>query len=189
MPDEPEALGLLALMLLHDSRREARTDAAGEIVVLEDQDRSTWNRGQIDEGAALVERALRMRMAGPYQVQAAIAALHCTATRAEETDWAQIAALYGELQRLQPTPVVALNRAVAIAMAGTPEDGLARLDSENLAAALGAYQPYHATRADLLRRAGRNAEAAAAYHRALELTTNAVERRYLERRLREVSAP
>jgi RNA polymerase sigma-70 factor (ECF subfamily) len=189
MPDEPEALGLLALMLLHDARREARTDATGEIVVLEDQDRSTWNRGQIDEGAALVERALRMRMAGPYQVQAAIAALHCTATRAEETDWAQIAALYGELQRLQPTPVVALNRAVAIAMAGTPEDGLARLDSENLAAALGAYQPYHATRADLLRRAGRNAEAAAAYHRALELTTNAVERRYLERRLREVSAP
>jgi RNA polymerase sigma-70 factor (ECF subfamily) len=187
MPDEPEVLGLLALMLLHDARREARTDAAGDIVVLEDQDRSTWNRSQIDEGAALAERALRMRQAGPYQVQAAIAALHCAAASAEHTDWAQIAALYGELQAMQPTPVVALNRAVAIAMAGTPEDGLARLDADDMASALAAYQPYHATRADLLRRAGRIAEAAEAYHRALELTTNAVERRYLERRLREIA--
>ncbi len=185
MPDEPEAMGLLALMLLHDARREARTDPSGDIVVLEEQDRSKWNRGQIDEGAALVERALRMRMAGPYQIQAAIAALHCAAAHAEETDWPQIEALYGELERFQPTPVVALNRAVAIAMAGRPEDGLARLDAEDLASTLGAYQPYHATRADLLRRAGRNGEAADEYRTALELTANAVERRYLERRLRE----
>lgn len=187
MPDEPEALGLLALMLLHDARRGARTDPSGDIVVLEEQDRAKWNRGQIDEGAALVERALRMRMAGPYQIQAAIAALHCTAARAEETDWPQIEALYGELERFQPTPVVALNRAVAIAMAGKPEDGLARLNAEDLASALAAYQLYHATRADLLRRAGRNGEAAEAYRTALDLTANAVERRYLERRLREVA--
>ena len=187
MPDEPEALGVLALMLLHDARRAARTDPEGELVVLEDQDRSTWNRKQIDEGAALVERALRMRMAGPYQVQAAIAALHCTAVRAEETDWSQIEALYGELERIRPTPVIALNRAVAIAMAGKAADGLARLDAEDLTSVLGAYQPYHATRADLLRRAGRNREAAEAYRKALALTANAVERRYLERRLREVA--
>jgi RNA polymerase sigma-70 factor (ECF subfamily) len=186
MPDEPEALGLLALMLLHDARRDARTGPTGELVVLEEQDRSTWRRDQIDEGSALVERALRMRRPGPYQVQAAIAALHCHATTAAEADWTQIAALYAELYRLQPTPVVALNRAVAVAMAGAPEDGLRLLDDATLADALDRYYLYHSARADLLRRAACFAEAAAAYHRALALTSNAVERAYLERRLREV---
>ena len=187
MPDEPEALGTLALMLLHDARREARTGPDGEMIVLEEQDRSKWNRAQIDEGAALVERALRMRRAGSYQLQAAIAALHCAAATPGETDWAQIAALYRKLMRVRPTPVVGLNRAVAVAMAGSPEDGLALLDSEELRTPLAEYQPYHATRADLLRRARRNPEAAAAYRAAIDLTTNTVERRYLERRLREVS--
>lgn len=186
MPDEPEALGLLALMLLHDARRDARTGPAGELIVLEEQDHSAWRRDQIDEGSALGDRALRMRRPGPYQVQAAIAALHCQAKRASDTDWPQIAALYGELFRLQPTPVVALNRAVAVAMAGTPDDGLHLLDDAALAAALDRYYLYHAARADLLRRAARPTEAAAAYRRALALTTNAVERAYLERRLREV---
>lgn len=186
MPDEPEALGLLALMLLHDARTEARTGSEGELVVLEEQDRSRWDREQIQEGAALVERALRMRRAGRYQLQAATAALHCAAATAEETDWAQISALYGELIKLQPTPVVALNRAVAVAMAGAPEDGLALLNDEGLATPLDEYSPYHAARADLLRRAGRKREAADAYRRALALTANTVERRYLERRLRDV---
>ena len=187
MPDEPEALGLLALMLLHDARREARTGPGGELIVLEEQDRTRWRRDQIDEGAALVERALHMRRAGPYQVQAAIAALHCQAARAEETDWPQIAALYEEIYRLQPTPIVALNRAVAVAMARAPEDGLRLLDDPALATALGSYHLYHAARADLLRRAGRFSDAAAAYGSALALATNAVERAYLERRLREVA--
>ena len=186
MPDEPEALGLLALMLLHDARREARTGPAGELVVLEEQDRSLWRREQIEEGAVLVEKALRMRRAGPYQLQAAIAALHCRAKHAEDTDWPQIAALYGELYLIQPTPVVALNRAVAVAMAGGPDDGLALLDGADLAAALDRYHLYHAARADLLRRAGRFNEAATTYEQALKLTTNAVERGYLEWRLREV---
>jgi RNA polymerase sigma-70 factor (ECF subfamily) len=186
MPDEPEALGLLALMLLHDARREARTGPGGELVLLEEQDRARWHRGQIEEGAALAERALRMRRAGPYQLQAAIAALHCAAPPAEETDWQQIAALYGELLRHQPTPVVALNRAVAIAMTETPESGLRLLDEPELATALDGYHHYHSARADLLRRAGRRAEAAEAYRRALALTANDVERAYLERRLAEV---
>jgi RNA polymerase sigma-70 factor (ECF subfamily) len=187
MPDEPEALGLLALMLLHDARRDARTGAAGELIVLEEQDRSKWRRPQIEEGAALVERALRMRRAGPYQVQAAIAALHCQAARFEETDWAQIAALYGELLRFRPTPVIELNRAVAVAMAGEPDDGLRLLDNAELASALERYHLYHAARADLLRRAGRPAEAAEAYRRAIALVANDVERRYLQRRLAEVA--
>jgi len=186
MPDEPEAAGLLALMLLHDARREARTGPGGELVVLEEQDRARWDRAQIDEGAALLDRSLRMRRAGAYQLQAAIAALHCQAPRAEETDWAQIAALYGELLRIQPTPVVALNRAAAVAMAGAPDDGLRLLDDPALASALDGYHLYHAARADLLRRAGRSGDAAAAYRRALALTANAVERAYLERRLAEV---
>lgn len=186
MPDEPEALGLLALMLLHDARRPARTAQDGELVVLEEQDRSRWNREQVQEGAALVERALRMRRAGQYQLQAAIAALHCTAATAGETDWSQISALYGELFKVHPTPVVALNRAVAVAMAGAPEDGLALLADDGVAGPLAEYCPYHATRADLLRRAGRKREATAAYRRALALTTNAVERRYLQRRLHDV---
>jgi RNA polymerase sigma-70 factor (ECF subfamily) len=189
MPDEPEVLGLLALVLLHDARRDARTSATGALVVLEEQDRSLWRREQIAEGAALAERALRMRRAGPYQLQAAIAALHCQAARAEETDWPQIAALYGELLRLRPTPVVALNRAVAVAMARAPEDGLRLLDEPDLASALDRYHLYHSARADLYRRAGRRAEAAAAYRRAIALTTNGIERAYLDRRLGEVEEP
>jgi RNA polymerase sigma-70 factor (ECF subfamily) len=187
MPDEPEVLGLLALMLLHDSRREARTGPGGELIVLEEQDRPRWDPEQIAEGAALVERALRMRRAGPYQLQAAISALHCQAKRPEETDWAQIASLYGELYRLQPTAVVALNRAVAVAMAGAPEDGLALLDEAELSSALGSYHLYHAARADLLRRSGQLAGAREAYRRALALVENATERAYLERRLKDVS--
>jgi RNA polymerase sigma-70 factor (ECF subfamily) len=188
MPDEPEAIGLLALMLLQDSRRDARTSPSGEIVVLEEQDRSRWDLAEIDEGTRLVERALRMRRAGPYQVQAAIAALHCRARNPGETDWQEIAALYGELYRMQPTPIVALNRAVAVAMAGTPGDGLRMLDDASLAESLADYPLYHATRADLLRRDGDKPEAAQAYNRALNLTANEVERVYLERRLAEVRA-
>jgi RNA polymerase sigma-70 factor (ECF subfamily) len=189
MPDEPEALGLMALMLLQDSRREARTGAGGEAIVLEDQDRSLWDEAKIAEGTQLVERALRMRRAGPYQVQAAVAAVHCRAARAEDTDWTEIAALYQELYGMQPTPVVALNRAVAVAMAGTPLDGLAVLDDSELARELDDYRWYHATRADLLRRDGSNALAAKAYRRAIALTKNEVERAFFERRLREVAPP
>jgi RNA polymerase sigma-70 factor (ECF subfamily) len=188
MPDEPEVLGLLALTLLHDARRDARTGAEGALVLLEDQDRSRWNRDQIDEGSVLVQRALRMRRAGPYQLQAAIAAVHCAATRPADTDWPQIAALYSELLRFQPTPVVALNRAVAVAMADSPLAGLDLLEDASLAEALDAYHLYHAARADLLRRASRREEAADAYRRAIDITTNEVERTYLEGRLREVQA-
>lgn len=187
MPDEPEAIGLLALMLLHDARRDARMSATGDLILLKDQDRGRWRRGQIDEGLALVERALRRR-AGAYQLQAAIAALHCQAPSANETDWPQIAALYGELYRLQPTAVIALNRAVAVAIAQTPDDGLRLLDEDSLATALAGYHLYHAARADLLRRAGRLNDASVAYRRALELTANDVERAYLERRLQETTA-
>ncbi|MEX1255262.1 MAG: RNA polymerase sigma factor [Dehalococcoidia bacterium] len=187
MPDEPEALGLLALMLLHDSRRDARAGPHGELVVLEAQHRSLWHAAQIEEGSALVERALRMRRAGPYQLQAAIAALHCQAPRAGDTDWPQIAVLYEELLHVQPTPVVALNHAVAVAMARSPDAGLNLLNDAGLSAALDGYHLYHAARADLHRRAGRKADAATAYRRALALTTNTVERQYLERRLSEVA--
>ncbi len=188
MPDEPEALGLLALMLLHDSRRPARMNAEGELVTLEDQDRRLWNDAQIAEGSGLVQRALRRRRAGPYQIQASIAALHCGAPSAEATDWAQISALYEVLQRMQPTPVVALNRAVAVAMARSPEDGLELLGDDELSRTLDGYHLYHSARADLLRRAGRNDEAAEAYRRAISLAENATERAYLERRLRELGA-
>jgi len=186
MPDEPEALGLLALMLLQDARREARTGASGELVTLEEQDRTIWDRKEIAEGSSVVERALKMRRAGPYQLQAAIAALHCQADRPEDTDWPQIAALYGELYRLQPTAVVALNRAVAVAMADSPADGLRLLDGRDIGDELAEYHLYHATRADLLRRSGRQMEAADAYRTAIALTTNDVERIYLEKRLGEV---
>ncbi|MCI0814670.1 MAG: RNA polymerase sigma factor [Chloroflexi bacterium] len=188
MPDEPEALGLLALMLLHDSRRPARMDAAGELVTLEDQDRRLWNDEQIAEGSELAQRALRRRRVGPYQIQAAVAALHCEARSAEATDWGQIAALYDVLQRMQPTPVVALNRAVAVAMARSPEDGLELLDDDELTRTLDGYHLYHSARADLLRRAGRNDEATGAYRRAISLAENATERAYLERRLHELSS-
>jgi RNA polymerase sigma-70 factor (ECF subfamily) len=188
MPDEPEAIGLLALMLLHDARRDARSAPDGSLVLLEDQDRALWHRGQIDEGVALIERALRMGRHGPYQVQAAIAAVHCEAAAAEATDWAQIAALYDELHALHPTPVVALNRAVAVAMARTPSDGLELLAAPEIASALGGYHLFHAARADLLRRDGRREDASRAYAAALDCCTNSVERAYLQLRLEEVTA-
>ncbi|MFJ5269679.1 RNA polymerase sigma factor [Streptomyces sp. NPDC088358] len=185
MPDEPEVLGLLALLLLHDSRRATRVDAAGELVTLEDQDRTAWDRAAIDEGAALLETALRRGRPGPYQIQAAIAACHTTAATAEETDWADIAALYGELARLVPSAVVRLNRAVAVGMAEGPAAGLALVAELERTGELDGYHLLAATRADLLRRTGRAAEAAEAYARALELVENAAERRFLERRLAE----
>jgi RNA polymerase sigma-70 factor (ECF subfamily) len=186
MPDEPEVLGLLALMLLHDARREARTSAAGELVLLEDQDRSRWDRAEIEEGVAFLDRAMRMGRSGPYQVQAAIAALHDTARDSAAVDWRQIAALYGRLGRLTPTPVVELNRAVAVAMAEGPEAGLAILEPLAADARLAGYHYVDAARGDLLRRMGRREEAAAVYRRALELTSNEVERSFLRRRLAEV---
>jgi RNA polymerase sigma-70 factor (ECF subfamily) len=177
MPDEPEALGLLALMLLHDSRRDARVACDGCLVVLERQDRSLWDTAEIEEGRELVERALRLRRVGPYQLQAAIAALH---TGVGETDWPQIVALYGELERLVPSPVVELNRAAAVAMADGPEHGLDQIDRIE---GLDDYVQFHAARADLLRRLGRGDEAAAAYERALALAPDGPEKRYLTRRL------
>jgi RNA polymerase sigma-70 factor, ECF subfamily len=185
LPAEREPKGLLALMLLHDARRATRTDAEGAIVLLEDQDRSRWDRVKIAEGVALVEPALRGRPLGQYAVQAAIAALHAQAPSARETDWRQIAALYGVLMDLHPSPVVELNRAVAIAMAGGLERGLALLDTIQLPG----YHLLPAARADLLRRLGRRADAAAAYRRALAWVTNEAERRFLERRLHEVTGP
>jgi len=188
VPDDPEARGLLALMLLHHARRRARVDAEGDAVLLEQQERGLWDRATIAEGVALLDRALALRRAGPYQIQAAIAALHDEAATAAATDWPQIAALYGTLARLAPSPVVELNRAVAVAMAEGPERGLALLDRPELVAPLAAYQHYHAARGDLLRRAGRREGAMAAYVRALELCQNAAERRFLQRRLAEVAA-
>jgi RNA polymerase sigma-70 factor (ECF subfamily) len=179
MPDEPEVLGILALMLFHDSRREARTDADGNLVLLEDQDRSLWNPDRIEEGRRLLDRAARMRRPGPYQLQAAIAAVHAE----ETTDWAAIAALYKRLGELSPSPVVDLNRAVAVAMADGLDQGLGLIDEIQ---GLDDYHLLHAARADLLRRLGRDAEAAGAYRRALELAPNPVERAYLERRLAQV---
>jgi len=183
MPDEAEVLGLLALMLLQDSRRGARTAPDGELVLLEAQDRSLWDPERIDEGRRVLERALRLRRAGPYQLQAAIAALHADARTAEETDWPQIAALYGELERITGSPVVALNRAVAVAMSDGYERGLELMGD----LPLDGYHLYHSARADLLRRLDRRDEAASAYRRALELTASEPERRFLSRRLAEVS--
>ena len=185
MPDEAEALGLVALMLLHDSRRATRTGPDRELVLLPDQDRSRWDRREIEEGVALLERALRRRRPGPYQLQAAIAALHAQAASPEQTDWPQIAALYAELIKLSPSPVVALNRAVAVAQTGRTEEALALVDR---LPGLDRYHLMHATRADLLRRLGRAAEAQSAYQRALELAGNPAERAFLERRLRELGA-
>jgi RNA polymerase sigma-70 factor (ECF subfamily) len=182
LPD-PENLGLLALMLLQDSRREARVNDAGDLVTLEEQDRSRWDRAQIAEGLPLVERALRSRRPGPYQLQAAIAAVHVQAPTAAETDWAEIAALYAELLRMHPSPVVELNRAVAVAMSEGFERGLELMDEVGAAGHLEDYYLLHAARADMLRRLGRRDESAAAYRRALDLTANAIERRYLQRRL------
>jgi RNA polymerase sigma-70 factor (ECF subfamily) len=183
---EPEAVGLLALMLLQESRRAARATASGDLVLLADQDRSKWNREQIADGTALVEGALGSGRAGPYGIQAAIAALHAAAPTAEETDWPQIVALYDVLLRMEPSPVVALNRAVAVAMRDGPEAGLAIVDALLAGGDLADYRFAHATRADLCRRMGRAAEARSAYRRALELTQQASERRFLERRLAEL---
>jgi RNA polymerase sigma-70 factor, ECF subfamily len=182
MTDEPEVLGLLALMLLHDSRRETRV-ANSRLVLLEEQDRSRWDRDRIDEGRRVLERALRLRRPGPYQLQAAIAALHAEAERAEDTDWEQIAALYAELGRHAPSPVIELNRAVAVAMAAGPEEGLAVIDDIE---GLDGYHLLHSARADLFRRLGRADEARSAYRRALDLVTNPTERTFLEARLTEV---
>ena len=178
MPDEAETFGLLALMLLHDARREARTAADGSIVLLADQDRDRWSRPRIEEGTRVLERALSHRRPGPYQLQAAIAALHLE----DETDWPQIVALFGELERLAPSPVVSLNRAVAVAMAEGPERGLELVERIELPD----YHLLHAARADLLRRLERDDEAAASYRSALALEMNAGDRAFLERRLAEV---
>ncbi|HLM16970.1 MAG TPA: RNA polymerase sigma factor [Acidimicrobiia bacterium] len=186
MPDEPEAVALLALMLLHHARRAGRVDASGELVPLDDQDRTTWDQSMIAEGQMQLDRALRQQRPGPYQVQAAIAACHASASTASETDWHEIALLYAELVRMTGSPVVELNRAVAVAMADGPDAGLELVDA--LAARLDGYQYLHATRADLLRRLDRRDESAAAYTRALELSTVGTERRYLQRRLDEVTA-
>jgi RNA polymerase sigma-70 factor, ECF subfamily len=188
MPDDAETAGLLALMLLHDSRRAARTDAAGRFVALPDQDRTRWDARRIEEGTAVLDRALRLRRPGPYQLQAAIAALHATAPDAEGTDWRQIARLYGRLECIAPSPVVAVNRAVALGMADGPDRGLALLGELAADRRMASYQPFHAARAELLRRAGADADAAAAYARAIELSANDVERAELERRLAALGA-
>jgi RNA polymerase sigma-70 factor (ECF subfamily) len=186
MPDEPEALGLLALMLLQDSRRDARTDDAGDFVTLEEQDRTRWDAGEIAEGTELLDAALRREQPGPYQVQAAIAACHASAATAAETEWCEIAALYGTLARMTGSPVVELNRAVAVAMADGPEAGLVMVDQLDADGSLSGYHLLPATRADLLRRLGRDAEAATAYRAALVLTRSDSERRFLEHRIGEV---
>jgi RNA polymerase sigma-70 factor, ECF subfamily len=183
---EPEAVGLLALMLLHESRRRARTSTDGEIVLLEDQDRSLWDREGIEEGVALAERAIASRRIGPYTLQAAIAAVHAEAPTFEETDWAQIAALYDVLHRANPSPVVALNRAVAVAMRDGPEVGLGLVDELLGEGELDGYHLVHAARADLCRRLGRREEARISYRRALELVEQEPERRFLEGRLAEL---
>ena len=188
MPRDAESVGLLALMLLHDSRREARVSPEGELVPLEEQDRSLWDTQRIREGLEKVEAALRLGRIGPYQLQAAIAAVHAQAQTPQQTDWRQIAALYGELERVSPSPVVALNRAVAVAMSEGLETGLRLIDELGAGGELKDYYLFYAARADLLRRMGRLQEAAEAYQRTLALTANAVERRYLRRRLRETGA-
>jgi RNA polymerase sigma-70 factor (ECF subfamily) len=186
MPDEPEALSLLALMLLQHSRRDARVGPTGELVLLEDQDRATWDRAAIAEGVTLVRRAWGAAPPGPFGLQAQIAAVHAVADRPGATDWPQIASLYGALGRAVPSPVIELNRAVAIAMADGPAAGLALMDRLDASGELEGYYLLHSARADLLRRLDRRDEAAYAYRRALEFVTNPVERAFLERRLGEV---
>ncbi len=187
LPD-PEAVGLLALMLLHDARRDARSTDSGQLVLLSEQNRTLWNRSQIAEGVSLVERALASKRVGPYTLQAAIAALHAEAPSAEDTDWNEIVGLYDVLQRLEPLPVVALNRAAAVAMRDGPGAGLTLIDTILASGALADYAHAHAARADCLRRLGRLDDAARAYGRALSLTTQRVEREFLERRQRECSS-
>ncbi len=188
MPDEPEADGLLALMLLHDARRDTRVDADGQLVTLEHQDRARWDRDEIDEGLGVLDKALRRGRSGAYQVQAAIAACHATAARASDTDWAEIAALYDRLAALVPSPVVELNRAVAVGMSEGPAAGLAIVDALDGSGTLAGYYLLPATRADLLRRLGRFAEAADAYREALDLAATDTERSYLTGRLAESAA-
>jgi RNA polymerase sigma-70 factor (ECF subfamily) len=183
---EPEAIGLLALMLLHEARRPARSTPDSELVLLEEQDRSLWNRDQITEGIALVERALTSRRFGPYALQAAIAAVHAEAPNAAATDWRQIVGLYDVLVRVEPTPVVELNRAAAIAMRDGPEVGLGLIDAILTRGELTEYHLAHAARADLCRRLGRVEDAVAGYERAASLTSQEPERRFLARRLREL---
>lgn len=185
-PEIPtEATGLLALLLLHDSRRDARVNAAGDLILLEEQDRSRWDRRQIEEGHSLVAEAI-VRPAGPYVIQAAIAALHCEPLRYEDTDWGEIVRLYGLLERIQPSPVIALNRAVALSMVDGPEAAIPLVDQLEARGELEKYHRLHAVRADLLRRMKAYTAAAESYERALELVTNDSERRFLERRLDEV---
>ena len=187
LPAEPEPRGLLALMLLHDARRDARIDGQGRVVLLEDQDRSRWDRARIEEGVTLLDDALERRAVGPYQIQAAIAAVHCQAPTPEDTDWPQIAALYTVLLRIQPSPVVRLNHAVAVAMADGPEKGLSLLDPLDDDPRIRRYHLFHSARGGLLRMAGRNAAATDAYERALSLCSNDVERRFLEDRIRQLA--
>ena len=188
LPGEAEPLGALALMLLHDARRDARVGADGALVPLEEQDRSRWNRAKIAEGLDALDRAIAMRRRGPYQLQGAIAALHAKAESAASTDWIQIAALYGALHAMMPTAIVELNAAAAVAMVEGPEKGLERIARVEAGGELGDYHLLPAARADLLRRAGRGREAEVHYRRAVELARNPAERLYLERRLREVTA-
>jgi RNA polymerase sigma-70 factor, ECF subfamily len=188
MPDEPEALGLLSLMVLHDARRPARVDTAGDLIPLEEQDRSVWDAAAIGEGRAILDAAVRLGRPGPYQVMAAIATHHASARTPAETDWAEIASLYDRLVEMVPSPVVALNRAVAVAMSEGPRAGLALVEELERSGDLSDYHLLPATRADLLRRLGRNREAAVAYRRAIELASTDAERRYLIRRLEAISA-
>jgi len=183
-----EATGLLALMLLHDSRRDARLDAEGDLITLEDQDRSRWNHQQIEQALPLVREAL-VEGPGPFALQAAIAAEHCRAARSQDTDWQRIVLVYDVLEQVQPSPVVSLNRAVAVAMAEGPDAGLALIDRLAASKDLENYHLLHAAKADLLRRLGDRAGAGKSYRRALELVTNESERRYLERRLESVDKP
>jgi len=183
---EPEAMGLLALMLLHESRRAARMSSDGDVILLDEQDRTLWDRAQIAEGGELVERALRSQRVGPYALQAAIAALHAEARTPTDTDWAEVVGLYDLLIQVEPTPVVALNRAVAVAMRNGPAAGLALIDDIAARGELKDYRLLHAARADLCRRLGRGDDARAAYERALALTRQEPERRFLERRIREL---
>jgi RNA polymerase sigma-70 factor (ECF subfamily) len=187
MPDEPEALGLLSLLLLHDARRTARLTPGGDILTLEEQDRRQWDHARIDRACAVLDRAIRLRQPGPYQLLAAIAACHATAPTAADTDWAEIVLLYQRLSEISPSPVVALNHAVAVAMANGPAAGLALVEQIERSGALADYHLLPATRADLLRRLGRSEQARLAYRRALELAPTDAERRFLERRLAETN--
>ena len=182
LPDEPEALGLLALLLLHDSRRDARQSSTGELILLADQDRSSWDRGRIDEGLAVLDRAAFLGVPGPYQLQAAIAAVHAQAARPEDTDWAHIVLLYDRLLSINDSPIVALNRTVAVSMARGPAEALAIIDELRDGGGLDGYYLLHSTRAELLRRLGRRDEAAVEYAQAAALATNDAERQFLERR-------